>query len=71
MSFALCRNYAVEVSIQLYYHKEDCNMLKPLACQHILSMLCNHITFLQFTQLIHLSLAFADLNNWPLGQRYG
>ena len=43
MSFALCRNYAVEVSIQLYYHKEDCNMLKPLACQHILSMLCNHI----------------------------
>jgi hypothetical protein len=55
MSLALCGNYAVEVSIQLYYHKEDCNMLKPLACQHemllfhvlhnILSMLCNHITF--------------------------
>ena len=54
MSFALYGNYAVEVSIQLYYHKEGCNMLKPLACQHemllfhvlhnIPSILCNHIT---------------------------
>lgn len=69
------------MSFQFYYHKEGSNMLKPLAFLHkmllfhilrnILFVLYKSYNSLQFTQPIHLSLAFADLNNLLLGHRYG
>ena len=56
-------------------------MLKPLAFLHkmllfhilrnILFVLYKSYNSLQFTQPIHLSLVFADLNNLLLGHRYG
>ena len=66
MSFALCRNYAVEVSIQLYYVKTSCLPTRDATVMYYIAFcLCfiNHIILLQFTQPIQLSLAFADLNS--------